>query len=871
MEEILSRPPAERSQSQLETLDTLFAQTTFFRRQVRAQQRSAWGCGGCRGVSDSRPLGWEQLSSSLLQLKCCRLLSLYKSRGNGEVLFRHGEAGNNFFIIVRGEVLGVVPPRPGSSAPPKRFSLGPGDAFGERSILGRTAEERKRSATIVCRTPCLMASLTREEYLEVTGRLENVALAALRTPPESRDEEAVGVVWSYLKEMAFFQELRYPLLQRACCARLALATFNAEQYLATEGEQYEGRVMFLLKGGVQLMAEGGEKVLERLRPVEQFLDSRNATQPERPGASDLELEEQRRCANSLVALPTLERLQLAPRTLAVRGLPFSANAREVYNVFAPFSASGTLLGVQLFESAGCAEGGGTLRWAAVAFADARDAQQAERDDVSITMLGTGPPPPPRIRDAPRNGSDSETSESEEEEEAASLHTLEVAGGLEVLPKGGAVGAAAQGNTARLSRWPGQSAARRGGDDALVAVLARADYLESTVEFVRHTVESLQVEVRDRTVEQLEHLERMFEHTAIFQVLHKSAATSAMVRRNVCRFIGVQIVDANSEVVRRGAPADRMYTVISGEVTLDVNTEQERTLSAGDSFGREALEQAGKASYASSARSNDAAVLAVLFKEDYLRVAHTEALNATIDQFWRLGVAHSKSAEGHLSTVVEDLRRREAAAEGEGGEEEAAEGAAAGEVQEERLTFAGYKQLYLRIAKVLAPPGMFSYEERKEMLQDEWAEDKEQFGTAGHDYLLHDEYAMSMYELIDNWCGKVESLELYQKLLQLIFDSMTAVEQPKLKKKASSLFGSTRSLRKKKGKGGAMLAGAVTAAVAAHDEPRVVLKPVRLIEVRYQQLMDMRHMAVKEVVKLQKGSKLSKAQAADRRNKGKSRL
>ena len=36
VEEILSRPPAERSQSQLETLDTLFAQTTFFRRQVSA-------------------------------------------------------------------------------------------------------------------------------------------------------------------------------------------------------------------------------------------------------------------------------------------------------------------------------------------------------------------------------------------------------------------------------------------------------------------------------------------------------------------------------------------------------------------------------------------------------------------------------------------------------------------------------------------------------------------------------------------------------------------------------------------------------------------------------------------------------------------
>ena len=61
------------------------------------------------------------------------------------------------------------------------------------------------------------------------------------------------------------------------------------------------------------------------------------------------------------------------------------------------------------------------------------------------------------------------------------------------------------------------------------------------------VESLQVEVRDWTVEQLEHLERMFEHTAIFQVLHKSAATSAMVARRLpssaCRSSGQQRGDA----------------------------------------------------------------------------------------------------------------------------------------------------------------------------------------------------------------------------------------------------------------------------------------------------------------------------------------
>ena len=141
--------------------------------------------------------------------------------------------------------------------------------------------------------------------------------------------------------------------------------------------------MFLLKGGVQLMAEGGEKVLSGCAPS----SSSSTAQRNAAGAArgfDLELEEQRRCA-LLVAQPTLERLQLVPRT-AVRGLPFSANAREVHNVFAPFSASGTLLSVQLFESAGCARAASRCA-GRPAFADARDAQQAERDDVSITMMG----------------------------------------------------------------------------------------------------------------------------------------------------------------------------------------------------------------------------------------------------------------------------------------------------------------------------------------------------------------------------------------------------------------------------------------------------------------------------------------------------
>ena len=41
-------------------------------------------------------------------------------------------------------------------------------------------------------------------------------------------------------------------------------------------------------------------------------------------------------------------------------------------------------------------------------------------------------------------------------------------------------------------------------------------------------------------------EQMFDNTAIFNILDRSARTSAMLRRNICRYIGVEIVDSTTK-------------------------------------------------------------------------------------------------------------------------------------------------------------------------------------------------------------------------------------------------------------------------------------------------------------------------------------
>ena len=60
----------------------------------------------------------------------------------------------------------------------------PADLF----ILPET--DRLRTATVVCKTKCMLATLSRIEYLKITGALEAQALAILtKEPTERRSHE----------------------------------------------------------------------------------------------------------------------------------------------------------------------------------------------------------------------------------------------------------------------------------------------------------------------------------------------------------------------------------------------------------------------------------------------------------------------------------------------------------------------------------------------------------------------------------------------------------------------------------------------------------------------------------------------------------
>lgn len=87
-----------------------------------------------------------------------------------QIVFRAGEFGNKFFIILSGEVKVLIQSEIGNIKEVSRLEAGM--AFGELALL----KNQPRSASIKCSTPCHFMTLTKEHYLKIIGRVENIRL-----------------------------------------------------------------------------------------------------------------------------------------------------------------------------------------------------------------------------------------------------------------------------------------------------------------------------------------------------------------------------------------------------------------------------------------------------------------------------------------------------------------------------------------------------------------------------------------------------------------------------------------------------------------------------------------------------------------------
>ncbi len=100
----------------------------------------------------------------------------------GELLFNRGDAGNEIFVILDGEVEFFMPPNPESSGDAEKSvtRYQTGRAFGELAVFGQGVRSLSARATV----PCRVAAIDREQLLPVMSAVPQIALAMLKALSE---------------------------------------------------------------------------------------------------------------------------------------------------------------------------------------------------------------------------------------------------------------------------------------------------------------------------------------------------------------------------------------------------------------------------------------------------------------------------------------------------------------------------------------------------------------------------------------------------------------------------------------------------------------------------------------------------------------
>ena len=326
-------------------------------------------------------------------------------------------------------------------------------------------------------------------------------------------------------------------------------------------------------------------------------------------------------------------------------------------------------------------------------------------------------------------------------------------------------------------------------DVVVACLTRDDFVKNCHEVLQEVLEVLGMLPRSRTIKHLHLLKEFFATTSVFVDL----SHSNMIQRNLARFLGIQNLAPGEVLFEENDKADRLYIVVRGRIRLTSEAVPEPrpddlnfVRTAGQAIGKQATHEK-RSSYPHTAAADGPTILALVYREDYMRICATGDVQNTIDQFWALGYRESAPVP-------------------------------AGEA--EMMDYDGYKQLYLRIGKVIATKERFSQSELRDAMHEDWRNDLAEFGDANAEVLTHAQYSDSLYQLIDEWCGGVESTQLYADLLRLMLDYSTDT-----------------------------------------TDTGLTLKPLNNVQCKFQQLADLRHMASKTVVQEQKGSKIGTAAVA----------
>ena len=201
--EALLKPPARRTEADVVLLETVLSRVKFVR---------------------------ELTMKTRMDL--CKLTG-YASYGAGETLFRQGDAGEFFYVVLSGSVDVFI--RDPGGREHLVATLFNGDSFGELALM---QEGNTRGATIVAKDDCEFLTLGREDY----G-------AILRTQSEKSISEKVA----HLRATPMFRHVEHDTVQSMAYV-LSARTYPRNALVFKQGDEIED-VYFIAEGAARMVRE----------------------------------------------------------------------------------------------------------------------------------------------------------------------------------------------------------------------------------------------------------------------------------------------------------------------------------------------------------------------------------------------------------------------------------------------------------------------------------------------------------------------------------------------------------------------------------------------------------------------------------------
>ena len=205
----------------------------------------------------------------LQQLQCCQSLGILRIKA-GQVLYEQGDPGDNFYVAVRGGMAVTG----GEGGGQVELPLGVGDSFGEHEMtrfretnqedidstnaVAEDVSDGKRTTRVHARVDSVLATVSRANYLKITGALEDAVVGILKKDPDDRTAADVAVVLAYMEAVPFFRALHYRTLQNVCCRFMSYRKQEAEEHLF-KIDEVGSEFFVLLNGTVRVLIRGGDR------------------------------------------------------------------------------------------------------------------------------------------------------------------------------------------------------------------------------------------------------------------------------------------------------------------------------------------------------------------------------------------------------------------------------------------------------------------------------------------------------------------------------------------------------------------------------------------------------------------------------------